>query len=152
MRKFIACLYLVTILSCSAGQQEEQKICSNRSNSTYKAQLCLRSNNCLNLLPNSTCQVELNYYSTYPNTAGPAPARFNQQDSNYYYIFQPFIVNNPPCPLPQNNNQTCLMTIRFNGNGNNSQPFSAKLNSIAFGSESELTTSITISGVSNSKY
>ena len=149
MKQFIQFLYLTTIISCGVGQQEEQNICSSQSNGIQQAQLCLKSNNCLNLLPNSTCQVELSYYSTYQNTTGPAPARFNTQDSKYYYIFQPFTITSGSCPSPQKNKQTCLMTVKFNDYGNNSQPFSAKLSNIITGNESEMITSITISGVSN---
>lgn len=149
MKQFIPFLCIATIVSCGVGQQEEQNVCSSQSNGTYQAQLCLKSNNCLNLLPNSTCQVEFNYYSTYPNTTGPAPARLNIQDSKYYYIFQPFTVIPGSCPLPEKNKQTCLMTVKFNGNGNNSQPFSAKLYNIITGNESEMISSITISGVGN---
>jgi hypothetical protein len=150
MKIFISLLYLATILSCSAGQQQkEQKVCNSQSNGNYNAELCVKSSNCLNLLPNATCQVELNYYSTYPNTTGPAPARFNWQDNKYYYIFQPFNIIDGSCPLLQANKQNCLITVKFGGNSNNIQPFSAKISNITTGNESEIISSITISGTNN---
>jgi hypothetical protein len=152
MQKYILFLCITySLISCQVGQQE-QSICSSKTNGVNTAKLCMKSNNCLHLLPNSTCQVELDYYSTYQNTVGPSPAIYNELSQNYFWVTSPsqFDVQNTKCPIPQANKQTCVLNITYTGNSNITSPFSGKLNIIVPNTtESDIITTITINGTNN---
>jgi hypothetical protein len=141
---------IMTVNSCSLGQAE-QNICNSSTNGAMTAQLCMKSYNCLNILPNSTCQIELSYYSTYTNTTYPSPAIYNEIKQDYFWVKVPDsfeVSGNNQCPPATANQQICQLTVTFTGNSNITSPFMGKINVIP-SSESDIITSITISGTSS---
>ncbi len=129
-------------VACGAGTNTSatsQNICTSTSSGASNAQICLQSNNCINMPANTSCQITVTYNSTFNATTLGTPQSI---------ITSPFtLVPLSSCPIVSSSQSTCIFTVNYTtGGGTESAPFT--LNSINFppNNNGVITSSINING------